>query len=57
MLESRVCDAIHLISEGNSGGLMDLDVPAFSHDPSAGSVLDALLLKHPPSQRADPLHS
>ena len=53
MLQGRIRDAIRLLSEGNSGGPMDLDAPAVADDPSSGSVLDHLLLKHPPPQPAD----
>ena len=48
MLEGRVRDAIRLLSEDTAGQLLDLDAPAIPDDPSAGSVLDHLLLKHPP---------
>ena len=40
MLEGRVCEAIRLLSEDTSGGLLDLDSLAFPNNPSAGSVWD-----------------
>ena len=54
MLEGRVREAIRLLSEDTSGGLLDLDSPAFPNNPSAGSVWDQLLLKHPPQCPPDP---
>ena len=56
MLEGRVREAIRLLSDNTSSRLLNLDVlPVFPEDPSAGSVWDHLLMKHPFNNQSQPI--